>query len=662
MAVINGTNGNDQLDGTVGDDVIFGYDGDDILRGGPGKDSLYGGSGDDSLYGGGGGDVVDGQSGDDFLSAYEGTAYGGSGRDTAQFLGAAEHYDITKGPEGLVTVTDTFPDPTLIRPSASDGYEGTTRLYGVEQAQFLDRTLYWDGRNNAPIGVDDTAQAAAGQATVIPASSLLANDRDIDGDPLTITAVGNSPHGTVALTPQGDVMFTPQPGYSGQAPFDYVVGDNHEGRDNVRVAVQVEGAAPTPGPDILYFSNGDQLWAFDGAVPHQAAAGDFTSVRDIHALGASDVYFTAEDPVHGRELWHYDGNQARLAADIFPGAENPQNDVTILGEVGDKLYFRQDDGVHGAELWQAQAGQVTRLTDINPGSGGSDPRMLTPMGDSVYFTANDPEHGTEMWRLGPDGQPERVTDIAPGAASTYFGDAVAVGDRLFFTVGGQNYDEPYSLWTLMANGAPERIDLGSSAVSRVQPLATDGDRLFFLADDPVQGTQLWQWQNGQAQVLADLDPAHNWNEQISDIAIDGNRLYVVSYSGQGDGRVARYDIDSHAMTPNIAPDPQSFPQDLTIANGRAYFTADNHVSNGDYSFRDLWMDDGLKTERIDLADDRVTFPREPTAAGDKLYFIHDGAVTDWNGQAFTEYPLPAGTGSFPYVSNLAPVHDGLLIA
>ncbi|NBK40553.1 calcium-binding protein, partial [Pseudomonas soli] len=58
MAVIQGTEGPDNLVGTSGDDQIFGKGGDDIINGGDGNDTLYGGAGADRFIGGAGNDTV----------------------------------------------------------------------------------------------------------------------------------------------------------------------------------------------------------------------------------------------------------------------------------------------------------------------------------------------------------------------------------------------------------------------------------------------------------------------------------------------------------------------------------------------------------------------------------------------------------------------------
>ncbi len=45
--------------------------------------------------------------------------------------------------------------------------------------------------NDAPVAVDDARDDAEDTAVTIAAATLLANDTDLDGDTLTITAVGD---------------------------------------------------------------------------------------------------------------------------------------------------------------------------------------------------------------------------------------------------------------------------------------------------------------------------------------------------------------------------------------------------------------------------------------------------------------------------------------
>src|SRR5262245_34030647 len=65
MAIINGTNDNDNLVGTENNDEIYGLQGDDYLEGLGGDDLLEGGAGNDTLSGGKGRDTLNGGRGND---------------------------------------------------------------------------------------------------------------------------------------------------------------------------------------------------------------------------------------------------------------------------------------------------------------------------------------------------------------------------------------------------------------------------------------------------------------------------------------------------------------------------------------------------------------------------------------------------------------------
>ncbi|WP_194724694.1 ExeM/NucH family extracellular endonuclease [Noviherbaspirillum malthae] len=107
--------------------------------------------------------------------------------------------------------------------------------------------------NDAPDAVADTLRAGDQGITTFTATQLLANDRDVDGDALTITAVTAGKGGSVSLNADGTISFIPETGFTGSASFTYTVTDGAEQRTaaatvdvTTRIsAIQGEGAAST---------------------------------------------------------------------------------------------------------------------------------------------------------------------------------------------------------------------------------------------------------------------------------------------------------------------------------------------------------------------------------------------------------------------------------
>ncbi|OGO58899.1 MAG: hypothetical protein A2V85_12165 [Chloroflexi bacterium RBG_16_72_14] len=119
--------------------------------------------------------------------------------------------------------------------------------------------------NDAPVAMDDAATVAEGSAgTPIP---VLANDGDVDGDALAVTAALDAAHGTVSLD-AGGVVYVPSPGYAGPDAFDYVVDDGSGGTAAATVTVTV-------APDVI----APQFTGLTRSIPSQAIGRRTVRVR-----------------------------------------------------------------------------------------------------------------------------------------------------------------------------------------------------------------------------------------------------------------------------------------------------------------------------------------------------------------------------------------------
>ncbi|MEX2188315.1 MAG: dockerin type I domain-containing protein [Pirellulales bacterium] len=93
-----------------------------------------------------------------------------------------------------------------------------------------------------------------------------------------------------------------------------------------------------------------RLWRLDGqdVTPIDVDKGCNTGTPDELVVRDGLVYFSASDAVHGCELWQYDGESARIAADIAPGpvGSYPRQ----FGMYNGELYFTAFDIEYGGEL------------------------------------------------------------------------------------------------------------------------------------------------------------------------------------------------------------------------------------------------------------------------------------------------------------------------
>ena len=140
--------------------------------------------------------------------------------------------------------------------------------------------------NDAPRALDDAAETAEDTPVTI---AVLANDRDADGDPLTVLEVSAPAHGTAVLVDAGAVEYTPEPDFHGPDRFTYVVDDGTGETAQAAVAVTV---VPVNDPPLATGSIPDQtLEAGDG--PASLDLSPFFDDRDGDPLSYTAV---ASDP------------------------------------------------------------------------------------------------------------------------------------------------------------------------------------------------------------------------------------------------------------------------------------------------------------------------------------------------------------------------------
>ncbi|MFC1759879.1 Ig-like domain-containing protein, partial [Planctomycetota bacterium] len=97
--------------------------------------------------------------------------------------------------------------------------------------------------NNDPNARNDSATTDEDNPVTI---NVLNNDRDSDGDALSVTSAGDASNGTTRVNGDGTITYTPDAGFSGNDSFDYTIDDGNGGQATATVNVTIASVNDAP--------------------------------------------------------------------------------------------------------------------------------------------------------------------------------------------------------------------------------------------------------------------------------------------------------------------------------------------------------------------------------------------------------------------------------
>ncbi len=116
------------------------------------------------------------------------------------------------------------------------------------------------------------------------------------------------------------------------------------------------------------------------------------------------LYFAGYDATHLTELWKTDGTLAGTAmvTEINPNGSAyinfPQDEYSPLTIYNNELWFSAFDDAHGRELWRSDgtASGTTRVTDLSDANVGSTPSRFVIHNNKLFFSANYAFEGRQL--------------------------------------------------------------------------------------------------------------------------------------------------------------------------------------------------------------------------------------------------------------------------
>lgn len=382
----------------------------------------------------------------------------------------------------------------------------------------------------------------------------------------------------------------------------------------------------------LYFSandgvTGDELWKSDGTaagtllVGHSGTASNFTP-RNLTSVGGA-LYFSAFTFENGTELWKSDGTTAgtNVYRDINPGA-SPSN-VAQQTNINGVLYYTANDGVKGNELWRHDLTTNTAVVnDIFRGTVNASPRSFVQAGNSVFFLADNGVNGEELWKCAPNGTGATlVKDIRTGIGESRISNMININGTLYFSaLTDENGTELWKSDGTVAGTVLVKDIITDTGSSYPSGLTNLNGTLLFSAQD-ANGHELWKSDGTTAGTVMVKNiaagAASSIDRHTSSIVTIGNTAFFVADNAVNGAELWKTDgtTTGTVMVKDIrTATTGSTPAFLTDVGGRLYFTADDGVAG-----RELWQSDGTAAGTI-LAKDT-----EPGPVGAAFYnFVNAG--------------------------------------
>src|SRR4051794_1371481 len=167
------------------------------------------------------------------------------------------------------------------------------------------------GTNTDPDAVEDNPTILEDSGANI--ISVLANDTDAEGDTLSITAVTQGAHGSVANNGTS-CSYTPAANFFGSDSFTYSISDGNGGSDTATVNVTVQNVNDPP------VATGNSYTINQDTVLNVAAPGILGDDTDIDGDALTATLVSA--PSHGSVTLNADGSFAYTPAPHFAGSDS----------------------------------------------------------------------------------------------------------------------------------------------------------------------------------------------------------------------------------------------------------------------------------------------------------------------------------------------------
>jgi len=320
------------------------------------------------------------------------------------------------------------------------------------------------------------------------------------------------------------------------------------------------------------------------------------------------AYFTADDGIHGNELWKSDGTTegTTMVKDILPGSAT--SDIRNLTTFNNHVFFKVTTG-----LWMTdgtEAGTILLKDNVAP-------EFLTIFSNSLYFAS-----GARVWKT--DGTTvEMVIDLTKAAFdnSIRIWKLYALNNHLFISANAYHGNDGSGPWLWVSDGTEAGTYKISNQVVDADQFTEGPDHLIYFTAKTITDDNRKLWvTNGTENNAAIVTNSNNLivSNNISIENLNSALYFIASSDGYHAGL---YKYVPGGTGPLLVKD---FSIDGQPADVKAFMRINDHLFYGSSSTMygayngQLWKSDGTPSGTVILKDS--CFPQSFSKQGSMLYF------------------------------------------
>jgi len=360
-------------------------------------------------------------------------------------------------------------------------------------------TLVLAAVNDAPLAANDVLTVASAEQL-----NVLANDVDVDGDPLTVTLLGQAFAGTASVNAGNTVQVALPAGFKGFTKFSYRITDA-AGVTADATTLAFVGIEPfkvvnfrySDDPDMSGFYVHDLFEERRATEANAVGLNNFDMVR-FAAGGGALVYLGVNTSTNTSELRYLDltdpAARTRVVGEPRSGFSISQFDISRDGR-----YVAYQVSAVGLGSWielfdAGSAGLPTRLSLPSAAQLTSAQAQFNDAGTFVYYNGCAPSTTTILCSVHRASVASRVVErVAPalaGASATLITPVTRDDDRIVFqnVITHDNAPWEFPLMMSRAGQADVATALGAMAAGETSTfplgLFADGSRVFMSIASP----------------------------------------------------------------------------------------------------------------------------------------------------------------------------------